>query len=104
MAFAINNGETTMSAAHVYMIRTLLKALGVDASELELKVAEAQKVIVEFDLDQLRQALRMILDYQENQAQINSRLIAIMNHLGIVDPALIAQLAITQQEGNDDNG
>lgn len=77
-------------------VKMLLKAIGLDANAIEAKALDAQKVILEFNMDELRAGLQTILDYKRDQAQNESRLIAILNHLEIGDP-----VSTTQSEGNE---
>lgn len=70
----------------ILAVKMLLKAIGLNADALEGKAIEVQKVIMEFDLNELRSALQMVLDYKRDQAQNELRMKAIMHQLGIADP------------------
>lgn len=84
-------------------IKMLFKAIGLDANAIEEKALDIQKVVLEFDMQELRAGLQTILDYKRDQAQNELRLIAIVNHLGIVDPVLLEQLAITNEGTEHDH-
>lgn len=75
-----------MSAAHTYAIKTLMKAFGLNADEIEKQALRLQSVVMEFNPDELRMALKTLLDYRINQEHNEKRMLAIMAHLGIDDP------------------
>lgn len=96
-----------MSTAHEYMIKTLLKAFGISVDDLKPSTLIPQLLASQnIDPAQVQNivanAQRILVDYERNQAQNEMRMIAIINHLGIVDPVLMAQIS-TDHNSNGDN-
>jgi hypothetical protein len=92
-----------MSAAQTYAVKALLKVFGLNADELENKAIEIQKVILEFNPDELRAGLKTLLDYRKNQEQNEKRMLAIMDHFDIHDPCGPddgSQLTLTLENSN----
>lgn len=84
-----------MSASQMYLIKMVLKGFGLNPEAIETKAMDVQKIVLEFDLNELKAGMQTILDYKRDQAQNEMRLVAIMNHLGMVDPILLQQVVIS---------
>lgn len=97
-----------MSAAHEYMIKTLLKAFGISMDDLH-PANIIPKLIETAGLDQeqmqmiVLKAQQILIDYDRNQVQLNMRLQAIMDALKIVDPVLLASIQIQERENENDS-
>lgn len=96
-----------MSAASIeYLAKALFKLVGVDPTSLNPivlipKILEAQGIDPEQAQDAFNRVRELILDIEQNHAQINLRLIAIMDHLKINDPVRKDELQIETLKENE---
>lgn len=93
-----------MANGSVLALKLILKGFGVDVNDLENKINEAVKLVQEFDLNELRAALQLLLDYNKHQAQNELRLKAIMARLDIPDPVMVNEVVNVLQNEREDNG
>lgn len=89
-----------MANGSVMALKLVLRGFGVNPDELEKKLQDAVALVQEFDLNELRAALQLLLDYQKHEEQNSLRMKAIMDHLGIVDTCL--SIVSIEKENDDD--
>lgn len=92
-----------MSVAHEYMIRTILRAIGVNIEDLSPEnILPMALGALDISPNDARIAFakvqQFILDYERNQALNEKRLLAIMAKLGIAD---IQSEQLENENGND---
>jgi hypothetical protein len=80
-----------MANGSVMALKLVLRGFGVDVEAMEKKIQEASALALEFDMNELRAALQLVLDYREHQAQNELRMKAILDALGIADPVNLLQ-------------
>lgn len=90
-----------MANGSVMALKLVLRGFGVNVDDLEKKISEGEKIVREFDVNELRAGLQTILDYRQDQAQNSLRMKAIMETLGIVDPIALTELPPIEEERND---
>lgn len=94
-----------MANGSVIALKLILKGFGVDVVDLENKINQVVAVIQEFDLNELRAALKMVLDYKTHQAQNELRMKAIMARLDIPDPVMVHETVnVLQHEKETSDG
>lgn len=90
-----------MATGSAMALKMILRGFGVDTDAMEKKINEASALFQEFDLNELRAALQLVLDYKTHQAQNELRLKAIMAKLEIADPVDILNLLQQKENPNE---
>jgi uncharacterized protein YgfB (UPF0149 family) len=89
-----------MANGSVMALKLVLRGFGVNVDDVEKKISEGEKIVREFDMNELRAGLQVILDYRQDQAQNELRMKAIMEKLEIADPVAF-DVFPTTEERND---